>query len=313
MTRSAQELRLASEQSRVELAATVEKLRVRVADTAEDIRDRVSPEHIKSELSYLVRDKTSDWIHGLKQQAQEHPMQVVAAGAAIAVPLLRLARGFPLPLLMIGAGLVLSSKTVRDRAKETAAPALEKAGDILDQAAERSRAVQRRVQDGFLSVQTHAAGIGDDLAEGARSQATRASRIVEEGIRAGVEVASNVAAGAPTKARHVIGDNAALIGGLGIAVGAIVAAAFPASKIEAKAVGSASDSLKRAAGEAAQSGFETARDATMSALAAAATKIDEADLGSNASQITREVSRAFSDAVDDVERTAFSTSPNSNV
>ena len=42
-------------------------------------------------------------------------MQTVAAGTAVAVPLLRLARGVPLPLLMIGAGLVLTSKTARAR------------------------------------------------------------------------------------------------------------------------------------------------------------------------------------------------------
>ena len=49
-------------------------------------------------------------------------MQAIAAGTAIAVPIMRLARGFPLPLLMIGAGLALSSKTVRERAAEAAAP-----------------------------------------------------------------------------------------------------------------------------------------------------------------------------------------------
>jgi len=35
------------------------------------------------------------------------PMQALAAGTAIAVPVLRLARGFPLPLLLIGAGLMM--------------------------------------------------------------------------------------------------------------------------------------------------------------------------------------------------------------
>src|SRR3982751_3538961 len=49
------------------------------------------------------------------------------------------------------------------------------------------------------------------------------------------------AAKAPLKARHVIGDNAALIAGLGIAIGGIIAAAFPETRAEAKAMGRASD------------------------------------------------------------------------
>jgi len=53
MTRSVEELRRDSEQSRAELAATVDRLREQIADTAEDIRYKVSPENIKAELSGL--------------------------------------------------------------------------------------------------------------------------------------------------------------------------------------------------------------------------------------------------------------------
>ena len=128
MTRSVEELRRDSEQSRAQLAATVDRLREQIADTAEDIRYKVSPEHIKAEVSGFISHKTHGWMDALKQQAMDNPMQAIAAGTAIAVPALRLARGFPLPLLMIGVGLALSSKTVRDRAAEAAAPGLRRRG-----------------------------------------------------------------------------------------------------------------------------------------------------------------------------------------
>ena len=48
-----------------------------------------------------------------------------------------------------------------------------------------------------------------------------------------------------------------------------MAAAFPQTKAEAKVMGQVSDNVKKAAGEAAQSGFEAAKDATMSAADAA--------------------------------------------
>ena len=67
----------------------------------------------------------------LKQQAIENPMQTIAAGTAVAVPVLRLARGSSLPLLMIGAGLALTSKTVRDRAADAVAPVTDKAREMM--------------------------------------------------------------------------------------------------------------------------------------------------------------------------------------
>ena len=57
MTRSVEELRRQTEQSRAELAATVEQLRARIADTAEDIRHKASPQHIKSEVADYASQK----------------------------------------------------------------------------------------------------------------------------------------------------------------------------------------------------------------------------------------------------------------
>ena len=116
MTRSVEELRRESERSRAELAGTVDQLRAQISHTAEDIRHKVSPQHIKSEVSDYVSYKTRNWVETLKQRAMENPMQAIVAGTAVAIPVLRLARGSSLPLLMIGAGLALTSKTVRDRA-----------------------------------------------------------------------------------------------------------------------------------------------------------------------------------------------------
>ena len=149
MTRSVEELRRESEQSRAELAATVDRLREQISDTAEDIRHKVSPQHIKSEVSEFISQKTESWVEALKQRAMENPMQAIAAGTAVAVPVLRLARGFSLPLLMIGAGLALTSKTVRDRAAEAAAPAMDKAREMMDETAGRAQALRDGVRRAF--------------------------------------------------------------------------------------------------------------------------------------------------------------------
>ena len=337
MARSVEELRLESERSRAALASTVVQLRERLSDTAEDIRQKVSPQHIKSEVSDYISHKTQSWLGALKQQAMDNPMQAIAAGTAVAVPLMRLARGFPLPLLMMGAGLVLSSKTVRSRAAGAAAPAMDKAGEILDQATERTQALRGNLEDTISSAQSRvtdlasdAQGGAGDLADGLRRRVTQTTGTVTDKLKDGVEAAKDTihqarstakdtfdaakdaAAEAPEKARRVIGDNAALIGGLGIAIGAIIAAALPKTETEATVIGGTSDSVKQAAKEATQSGFEAVKDTTMSAADAAAKSVAEAHLGAHASRMTQNMADTLKEAAEDVVTAAVSPSRNPN-
>lgn len=279
----------------------------------------VSPQHIKSEVSGYVSDKAQGWIESLKRQAMDNPMRAVAAGTAVAVPLLRLARGVPLPLLMVAAGLALTSKTVRDRAADAAAPVMERAGELIDQAAVSAEAVRSGAQEQFSASQERAAGAANGVKEAVmsaaddlRTRATEAAGKVGDKITGGMDAIQGSAAAAPEQARQIIGDNAALIGGLGIAIGAIIAAALPETKIESQTMGQASDNLKHAAGEAAQSGLEAAKDATLSAADAATRSVGEADLGRHASRMTRNMADTLKDAAGEVVDAALSPSQNSN-
>ncbi|MBB4366168.1 ElaB/YqjD/DUF883 family membrane-anchored ribosome-binding protein [Bradyrhizobium sp. CIR48] len=315
MTRSVEELRRESERTRAELATTVGRLRERISDTADDIRHKVSPQHIKSEVTEYVSHKTQSWVDGLKQQIMDNPMRAVAAGAAVGVPLLRLVRGTPLPLLMIGAGLALTSKTVRDRAADVTGPVMDKAEHMLGNVTEGARAIQGDARDTLSSAQSRAAGMAGDaqdkaagLASDLRASAAQAARSASEKLKSGIDAAKDAAANAPDRARQTIGDNAALIGGLGIAIGAIIATALPETKAEAKVMGQASDGVKQAAAAAAQSGFEAAKDATTSAADAATQKVAEADLGSHASRLTQNMADTLKEAAEDVVKAAFSPS-----
>ncbi|MGM4877875.1 DUF3618 domain-containing protein [Bradyrhizobium sp. 956_D2_N1_5] len=319
MARSVEELKRQSERNRAELAATVGRLREQISDTAEDIRHKVSPQHIKSEVSEYVSHKTQSWIEGLKQQIMDNPMRAVAAGAAVGIPLLRLARGVPLPLLMIGAGLALTSKTVRDRAADASGPVMDRAGEMLEELAEGARAMQGDATEKLSSARSRAAGMAGDaqdraasLADDLRTGATQAASFAGEKLKSGIDAAKDAATNAPDQARQTIGDNAALIGGLGIAIGAIIAAALPETKVEGNVMGRASDGVKQAAAAAAQSGFEAAKETTTSAADAAAQKVAEADLGTHASRMTQDVAGILKEAADDVVKAAFSPSQNTN-
>ena len=322
MTRSVEELRRESERNRAQLTATVDRLREQITDTAEDLRYKVSPQGIKSEVSEFVSRKTHSWLDALKQQAMENPIQAIAAGTAVAVPALRLARGFPLPLLVIGAGLALTSTSMRARAADAAAPAVEKVKEMAGEAAERVQSfgedavdaayqTGRRATDRVSEAQARAAEIANDLSD----RAARTSDRMKAGLDGASETAKakieqvrstvrDKATAAPETARQMIGDNAAVIAGLGVAIGAIIAASLPATQAEAAVIGNASVGVKRAAGKAVQTGFEAAKDAVLSAGDAAAKSMSQADLGNRASHI----SERLKDAADDIVSAAFNPS-----
>ena len=334
MARSVEELRRESERDRALLATTVDQLRKQITDTAKDIRNKVSPQHIKSEVSDFISAKTMELGRLAKQHAKENPMQAIAAGTAIAVPVLRLARGFPLPLLMIGAGLALSSKTVRERAAEAAAPAVDKAQEMMGDAMERAQSLHGDVREAVASARSQATGLANEaqgaatgVADDIGSRAAQAAGTVTDKLRTGMNTASGLAkdtmerarvtvtdatTAAPEKARQVIGDNAALIGSLGIAIGAIFAASLPATRAEASVLGGAKEGVKRAVGDAAQSGFEAAKDAAVSMADAAVKSVAEADLGGHARRIAENMTRTLKDAADDVVTTAVNPSRNPN-
>ena len=333
MTRSVEELRRESERSRAELAATVDRLKDSITETAQDIRHAVSPEHIKSEVSDFVGQKAQNWIGDLKDKALENPIQAFAAGAAVALPLMRMARGVPLPLLMIGAGLALTSKSVRARVQDAVHPLKDQAEQVLARSRTAARGVQDNVQQTASSVRGGAAGLADtaaDTASDLREKATqtfdtladKASGTTEavtdalerrrSGVKETADAARDTAQQAPAMAREIIGDNAALIGGLGIAIGAIIAAALPPTDAESRVMAPASRNVREAASDATESGFEAAKDAALSAVDAAASTMADADLGKHASRMTEGVAERLKEAADDIVAAAFDPGRNSN-
>ena len=330
MARSVEELRLESERDRAALAATVGRLKEGLSNTAEDLRQKVSPQNIKAEVSDYISDKTHGWLASLKQQVRDNPLQAIAAGTAVGVPILRLARGFPLPLLMITAGLALSSKTIRDRGAEAARPALDQAGEIVNQAAERTKAFVGDVKDTVGTGQSQAAELANSAQNSARNLAddmsTRVANttsgmndslkgVFKEGVGSAqsvfqdtIDAVRGTAAATPGKARQAIGNNAALIGVFGVAVGAIIAAALPKTEVEAKVFGDASDGLKQRANEAAQSGFAAIKDKAMSAADAATMSVAGSDLGAHATRMTQNLADSLKEAAEDAVTAAFNPS-----
>jgi ElaB/YqjD/DUF883 family membrane-anchored ribosome-binding protein len=136
-SRSLQQIKRETEQTRAGLTNTVEQLKSSVAETANDIRHRISPDTIKAEVSDYIRSRGEQLVNDVTAAARRNPMQAVAVGASVAYPLLRLARAIPLPVLMVGAGLFFAGS-------KTGQSATQKASDV---AADLSEEVSRRARE----------------------------------------------------------------------------------------------------------------------------------------------------------------------
>src|SRR3978361_536917 len=149
-TRSLQQIKQETEQTRAGLTATVDELRASVPEAANDIGERISPAAIKAEVSGYIRSRGEQLLDEVTAAARKNPMQAVAVGASVASPLLRLARPIPLPVLMVGAGLFLTGsktgKAATQKASEVASDVSDKVmrqahdlGDQLDKSASAAR------------------------------------------------------------------------------------------------------------------------------------------------------------------------------
>ncbi len=152
-TRSLQQIKRETEQTRAGLTDTVEQLKTNVAETASDIRHRISPEAIKAEVSGYIKSRGEQLLNDITSAARRNPMQAVAVGASVAYPLLRLARAIPLPVLMVGAGLFFAGSKTGQTASQKASDV---AADLSDDVARRARELGEQVQDTASAARTYA-------------------------------------------------------------------------------------------------------------------------------------------------------------
>jgi ElaB/YqjD/DUF883 family membrane-anchored ribosome-binding protein len=274
-------LRAEAELNRSRLTGTVEQLRTQVEDTATDIKDRLSPEAIKTEVTQYVQDSRDQLWHSLERKARDNPLQAVAVGAALAYPALRMMRAIPAPLLLVGAGLLLSRSSgngpasgATDALKSHAQSVLDTASGTLDRATDSARRTVHDAQDyarqGVESVVERAAATATSVKDQVSSAADDASSAIRDTADKVIGQADDLV----QQTRQTVSDtwdkNPLLIAAIGLGIGAFIAAAFPSTKAEEAAFGEASDALRRQAEGVAAQGIDAAKS-TIEGVAAAAT------------------------------------------
>ena len=301
---SVQALRAEAEANRARLTGTVEDLRTQMADTATDLKERLSPSAIKAEVTDYVRDSRDQLWNKMERKARDNPLQAVAVGAAIAYPAFQLLRAMPAPLLLVGAGLLLSRTTgnqsaaiaqATDAVKDRAQGAMDAAGSAVADSADTARRKLRDAQDyaregvdkvsrklhdaqdyareGVDKVMDRAA----DTASSVKARVTDATDSVKTAVSETTDKLTSQAEQLARQARDTVVQardtvvttwdrNPLLVAGAGLAIGAVIAAAFPSTETEENLFGETSDALRR---QAEKAGVDAARTAVAGVAAAA--------------------------------------------
>jgi hypothetical protein len=155
----------------------------------------------------------------------------------------------PLPVALVGVGLAWLMAAGRrpgaDGGAEHSAGAMaERASDTLDRTKEKLGAAKDRMTGGLESARASAG----DLASGARRQMDRA--------RSGMD--------------YLVQEQPLALGAIGLAIGAVLAAAAPRTEAEDELMGTASDRVGEQAKEAAKEQIDQAAGRTKEALKKAA-------------------------------------------
>src|ERR1700716_3274105 len=184
-TRSLQQIKQETEQTRAGLTATVDELRTSVTEAANDIRERISPAAIKAEVSGYIRSRGEQLLDEVTAAARKNPMQAVAVGASIAYPLLRLARSIPLPVFVVGGGLFLTGSKTGKAATQKAS---EVGSDVSEEVMRRAHDLGDQLDKSASAAKSYAAEKLDRLSEavaGGTSLASRAARTAQSTLASG--------------------------------------------------------------------------------------------------------------------------------
>jgi hypothetical protein len=265
-TRSLQQLKRETEQTRAGLTDTVEQLKTTVAETASDIRHRISPEVIKAEVSDYIKTRGEQLMSDVSAAARRNPMQAVAVGASIAYPLLRLGRAIPVPILMIGAGLFFAGSKTGQAATQKASDV---AADVSGQVMRQAREFGDQVQGSAVAATEYAADRFDRVTEAISGQADQvkgaadgSGAAIASGSQRLKESATSAGAALLDRAGSLKDDGVRLAGSAAatvqdIASGATAAARSAASTVGDSGIDAAARSIRNRASEASDRAGKT--------------------------------------------------------
>jgi hypothetical protein len=272
-------------------------MRLDLVDTVDALRSRVSPDAIKNDVTAYVRKSARETWENAVVSARNNPLQTAALATAIAYPLWRIIARIPVPILLVGAGLALSKSGLEGENNSTSKRVLAGASNSLKETARAVRAGLHDAAGGVQEATRQTAGhaveglvglanqtvsaassgvetikrqIGsahESIADSVGSVSDAASSALASGYRTGADAATRGSEMIVERGQRVqdnlmesIERHPLIVGGIGLAVGALIAASLPKTSVENRWLGRRSDELKDQAGDVASRGLGIAQN-----------------------------------------------------
>jgi hypothetical protein len=276
-----------------QLEREAERARGDIVDSLSELRSRMRPGRLVDETFDFARDgRAGQFVRNLGRQAADNPLPVLLIGAGVA-------------WLMMGRSIRESAGTVTGRSQSRLSTAGTDARSAVSDASQRAAEAGGQMKE---HVTDKASDMASDVASGISSNVDAARRTAPDlrdrvgatasdlAERAGAAGSSmgQAASSAADKAADLYnqtGQNARdavtgfasfmkeqpiALAGFGIALGALLGAAFPATETENKLMGETSDAVKAGAAEVAKEQWEKGKAVASAAADKALGEVEQA-------------------------------------
>jgi ElaB/YqjD/DUF883 family membrane-anchored ribosome-binding protein len=233
-------------------ARDAEAARTRLSTKLTELQDGLTPGRLLDEVLSYGRNGGTFFLKALNNAARENPVPTMLVGAGCAM------------FLTERTGLLqhaVNGKDKRDGETDTA----DERNGAKDKGATLTKGLKEGAHDA-AALEERAAKISDAAAETAGAVKRRVAGAVEEigdqiaeaGDRA-KDQASETARALKERADAFMQEQPLLAAAIGVAIGALVASAFPATELEDEMMGETSDAVKETLGEVGSEQLEAAR------------------------------------------------------
>ncbi len=245
--------------SSADLERDVRQSRAQVEDTLDAIQDRLSPGQWMDQVAHYVRDNGGDFARNFGHVVRQNPV----------------------PAALVGVGLVWMMLGSRRRNGQEPATAPEDyfdpdwpevgagPGQFGSEADEPTAGLNEAAESSWRAAK-RAGGRMGRFADSARERAASMGASVGEQARRTGAQARHYRGRAREGFLHTLQRQPLVLGALGLAAGAVLGAALPATRREDELMGETSDHLKQGAWAAGREGYARAEAAAGAAYTAAA-------------------------------------------
>jgi ElaB/YqjD/DUF883 family membrane-anchored ribosome-binding protein len=290
-------------------ARDAEAARTRLSAKLTELQDGLTPGRLLDEVLSYGRNGGTFFLKALNNAARENPVPTMLVGAGCAM------------FLTEKTGLLRHATNGKDEQNGAKGKGDER-NAAKDKGATLAKGLKEGAHDAVAALEDGAAKVGDAAAEAAGAVKRRVAGAAEE-IGDQVSEASDRVKDQAGKTAHQLKERAdafmqeqpLLAAAIGVAIGALVAAAFPATELEDEMMGETSDAVKETLGEVGSEQLEAARSiassvadearhaAAREGLTPAAAADAARDLGDRVSRVVSDTAEAATKQVEERART----------